>query len=90
VKRSPYNPDAPKRTVSLTMNADLFARAKALKINASRVCEAALGAEIARLQAERVRDEIRQDLVAVGAYIEKHGSFADMVRAHYTIKDDED
>jgi hypothetical protein len=33
---------------------------------------------------------VLKSLVAVGAYIEKHGSFADMVRAHYTIKDDED
>jgi hypothetical protein len=37
-----YDPDAPKRTVSLTVNSDLYARAKKLGLNASRIAEQAL------------------------------------------------
>ncbi len=75
-------PDA-KQTVSLTLNARLCATAKSLKINMSQVAEHALAEEIAKRQAELHAAEIRQDLAAVDAYVEKHGSFADLVRAHY-------
>ncbi len=79
---------APKRTVSLTLNSDLVARAKRLGINASRVAEAALAAEVARCQAEQIRGEIERDLEAVSAYEAKHGSFAEMAREHYAAEDD--
>lgn len=78
-----YNLKAPKQTVSLTLNSDLYAQAKGLGINASQVAEEALAAELARRHAERVRAEIRADLEAADAYAAKHGSFADMVREHY-------
>jgi antitoxin CcdA len=80
---------AAKQTVSLTINSDLYARAKRLGINASKVAEQALADEVARRMAERVREEIRQDLEACDAYSEKHGSFADMVREHYQRADDD-
>jgi hypothetical protein len=38
--------------------------------------------EVARRKAEQLRVEIRQDLEAASSYIAKHGSFAEMVRAH--------
>lgn len=31
----------------------------------------------------RLADEIRADLAAVEAFVDEHGSFADMARAHY-------
>jgi post-segregation antitoxin (ccd killing protein) len=40
--------EAPKQTVSLTINSDLIARIKSLGINASRVAETALAAELER------------------------------------------
>jgi len=87
MRTRPYNTKAAKQTVSLTINSDLFAQAKTLGINTSQIAEEALAQEVARRRAEQVKAEIRQDVEAANAYVEKYGSFADMVRAHYT--DDE-
>lgn len=83
MRSSPYDLKAAKRTVSLTINTDLYAQAKRLRINASQIAEEALGREVARRKAERVREEVRRDLEALDAYEAKHGSFAEMVREHY-------
>jgi post-segregation antitoxin (ccd killing protein) len=82
-----YDTKAAKQTVSLTINADLYAQAKGFGINASQVAEEALVAEVARRKAEQIRAEVEQDLAACNEYTAKHGSFADMVREHY--RDDE-
>jgi antitoxin CcdA len=87
-KTAAYNPKAPKQTVSVTLNSDLYAQAKQLGINASQVAEEALAGELARRRAERLEAEIRADLEATNAYASKHGSFADLVRDHYG-RDDE-
>jgi antitoxin CcdA len=82
-KAAAYNLKAAKQTVSVTINSDLYSQAKSVGINASQVAEEALAAELGRRRAERLEAEIRADLEAVNAYVDKHGSFADMVRAHY-------
>ena len=88
--RSPaYDPKAAKQTVSLTINSDLYAQAKRCGINASQVAEEALAQEVARREAERLREEVRKDLEALDAYESKHGSFAEMVRDHYQPADDD-
>ncbi|MBL8620762.1 MAG: type II toxin-antitoxin system CcdA family antitoxin [Myxococcales bacterium] len=87
-KQATYNVKAPKQTVSLTINSDLYTQAKGLGLNASQIAEEAIAAELARRQAERIQAEIREDLEASNAYMAKHGSFAEMVRAHYG-RDDE-
>jgi antitoxin CcdA len=74
--------------VSLSINSDLYAQAKKLGINASQVAEEALIQQVARLKAEQVQAEIRQDLEAASAYMAKHGSFAEMVRRHYHGNED--
>ncbi len=78
---------AGKRTVSLTLNADLYARAKELGINISKVAEEALADKLKALAAEKIKTEIRQDLAAYNAYVDKHGSPADLIRAHYADPD---
>lgn len=80
---------AAKQTVSLTLNAEVYAQAKELGINASQVAEDALIAEVARLRAEQLKVEIEQDLAAADSYIAKHGSFADMVREHDRASDED-
>ena len=70
---------AAKQTVSLTINSDLYAQAKKLGINASQAAEEALIQQVARLRAERLHVEIRQDLEAASTYIAEHGPFAEMV-----------
>ena len=89
MKQLPYQQDAPKQTVSLTINSDLYARAKRLGINASQIAEQALVQEVARLTAEQLRAEIKQDLEASNAYASKHGSFSEMVRDHYQRSNDD-
>jgi post-segregation antitoxin (ccd killing protein) len=83
MRSAAYDARAPKQTVSVTINSDLYAQAKSLKINTSQIAEEALGNEVARRQAETLGEQIRQDLEACNAYSAKHGSFAEMVREHY-------
>ena len=90
MRASLYNTKAKRQTVSLTVNSDLFAKARAAGINASRVAEDALATALAAREAARIRDEIRQDLEAMDAYVEKHGDFAAMMRAHYEAEADGD
>jgi antitoxin CcdA len=83
VRNPSHNVKAAKQTVSLTINSDVYAQAKRLGINASQVAEEALIQQVARRTAEQVRAEIEQDIAAIDAYEEKHGSFTEMVRQHY-------
>jgi antitoxin CcdA len=88
VRNPPYDVKAAKQTVSLTINSDLYAQAKKLGINASRVAEEALAQQVARRKVEQLKAEIHQDLEAVNSYMAKHGSFAEMVRQHYQGDED--
>lgn len=79
----PYDPKAAKQTVSVTLNSELYAQARRFGINTSQVAEEALAQEVARRNAERLREEVRKDLAALDAYEAENGSFAEMVRLHY-------
>lgn len=83
MRTSFYDSKAPKQTVSLTLNSDLYAQAKRCGINASQIAEEALAQEIARRRAEQLKAEVRQDIEALDAYESEHGSFPEMVREHY-------
>jgi antitoxin CcdA len=83
-----FESKAAKQTVSITLNSDLYAKAKSLGINTSRVAEEALAHEYAQRRSEVLIAELRQDLAAVERYAEQHGSFADLVREHYAREDD--
>jgi antitoxin CcdA len=84
-----YDAGARKRTVSLTLNADLYAKARAAGMNVSKIAEEAIARALAQHLAEQVRADIRQDLCALNAFVEAHGSFAEMVREHYaTVEGD--
>lgn len=82
-----FKPKAPKQTVSITLNSDLYAKAKSAGINASKVAEEALAAKYAELHAEAIRAELARGLSAVENYADQHGSFADLVREHYENED---
>jgi len=83
-----FDAAAKKRTVSLTLNSDLYAKAKAEGINASQVAEAALAEALAAHLALTAKMEIQHDLHAYNDYVEKHGSPAEMLRAHLAEDDD--
>ena len=78
-----YDNKAPKQTVSITLNSDLYAKAKALGINTSRVAEEALEYMVAKRVAEQLKAEIQQDLAAYNTYVAEHGSPAEVARAYY-------
>ena len=83
-----FDPSSKKRTVSLTLNADLYAKAKAEGINASQVAEEALAQALKRRLLDKARAEIEKDMVACNAYIEKHGSPAEMLHDYLAERDD--
>ena len=82
-----FDPNAPKQTVSVTLNSDLYAKAKSVGINASKVAEEAIAEEYSKRRKEALLKELRQDLAAVEKYEEQHGSFPELVRAHYERED---
>lgn len=84
-----FDSAARKRTVSLTLNGDLYAKAKARGINASQVAEAALAEALAARVAQEAKGEIERDLAAYNAYVEKHGSPAEMLREHLAEREDD-
>ena len=84
-----FEPKAAKQTVSITVNSDLYSKAKALGINASKVAEEALASKYAELHSEALIAALRQGLAAVASYAEQHGSFAALVREHYEREDGE-
>jgi post-segregation antitoxin (ccd killing protein) len=82
-----YDHKAPKQTVSITVNSDLYAKAKNMGINASRVAEEGLAQEYAAARRDALRAEIQIEMTALEKYEAVHGSFPDLVRAHYERDD---
>jgi len=84
-----FDPFAPKQTVSVTLNSDLYAKAKSMGINASKVAEEAVAGEYSARLAAELTAEIRQDVLAAEKYIDEHGSFSDFVKEHYKALDED-
>jgi antitoxin CcdA len=82
-----YELKAPKQTVSITLNSDLYAKAKSLGINASKVAEEAIAYEYGARRSQAIAAELRKDLAAIESYEQTHGSFPELVRAHYERDD---
>jgi antitoxin CcdA len=68
-----YDVNARRKTVSITLNSDLAAKASALGINISRTAEAALIQAFEAVEKERIRDEIRVAARIVDEYVALHG-----------------
>jgi antitoxin CcdA len=75
-----FNAEAPKKPTNLTINSDLLAQAKELKINISATLETALSEAVK----QRKRDEwISENAEAIAKYNEKiaeYGLFSDEMR----------
>jgi post-segregation antitoxin (ccd killing protein) len=82
MRRPRYESSAPKQTVSVTLNSDLYAKAKSLGINASRVAEQALADAYAARADELLKAQIAEELQALDAFAEAHGSFPALAREH--------
>ena len=68
-----FDRSARKQSVSLSINSDLYARAQASGIDASRVVEEALARALAARATDLIRAEIRQDMEALTEYVAKQG-----------------
>ena len=88
MRKPVFRAEASKRTVSVTLNSDLYANAKSVGINISQVAEEALTAAYVDRRRALLEAEIRQDLAAVASYVAEHGSFPELVRRHYEHDDD--
>ncbi len=87
MRKPAFDTSAPKRTVSLTLNSDLYANAKSAGINISKVAEEALAVAYVDQRRAKLAADLQQDIAAAENYAESHGSFADFVRAHYERDD---
>lgn len=76
-----FDEAAARRTVSLTLNSDLYARAKEAGINVSRVAEQALAGAYAEKAREARRAQVAEDIRALDAFAEKYGSFTEEMEA---------
>jgi post-segregation antitoxin (ccd killing protein) len=87
VRNPLFEPKAPKQTVSVTLNSDLYAKAKSMGINTSKIAEEALAHEYSIGLREVLRAEIRDELASLEKYEAEHGSYPELVRAHYERDD---
>ena len=78
-----YDHNAKRRTVSVTLNADLVARSAAHGINISRVAEAAL--VVAFEQAEKISEATQY----IDAYVAEHGHPFPESRAMFMPEEDD-
>jgi len=76
-----FDESAARRTVSVTLNSDLYARAKEAGINVSRVAEQALAGAYAEKAREALRAQMAEDIRALDAFAEKYGSFTEEMEA---------
>jgi antitoxin CcdA len=68
-----YDTNARRKTVSVTLNADLVAKASALGINISRTAEAAIIKAFEEAEKARIREEIREAAQFTDALVAKFG-----------------
>lgn len=68
-----YDHNAKRKTVSVTLNADLVARSAGHGINISRVAEAALIAAFETAEKDKIRAELKEDAAWVADFVAKHG-----------------
>jgi post-segregation antitoxin (ccd killing protein) len=68
-----YDHSAKRKTVSVTLNADLVARSAAHGINISRVAEAALVVAFEEAEKAKIREEIREVARFTDEIVRKYG-----------------
>ncbi|ELH8610906.1 TPA: type II toxin-antitoxin system CcdA family antitoxin [Enterobacter kobei] len=69
-----------KQSVTLTVDREVYSKARQEKINVSALLTRTLENEIRRLEAQRWKEENREGIEALNRFIEENGSFADQVR----------
>ena len=70
----------PRRAVTLRLNGDLLARARARGLDLSAIAEAAIGRAVAEGESAWLRAEIARSVAEHAEYLAEYGSFAERVR----------
>jgi len=79
MRSSTYDFKAAKQTVSVTINSDLYAQAKASGSTPRKSPKRRSPTKLPDTRPSAFKGEIQQDLQALDAYEAEHGSFAEMV-----------
>ncbi|WFE69527.1 type II toxin-antitoxin system CcdA family antitoxin [Thiomicrospira sp. R3] len=74
------NPMSSKKPTNVSVNADLLAKAKRLKINLSATLEQALIKKVQERERQQWRLENADSIQAYNDFVEQQGSFSDSVR----------
>lgn len=85
-----YDHNAERKTVNVTLNADLVARSEAHGIDISRVAEAALIAAFETAEKAAIREELKEDARWVAALVAEHGHPFPEFRSMFMPDDEED
>ena len=75
-----FNPDAPKKSANLSINADLLQQAKQLNINLSQTLEQRLSEIVRQTQRNQWLAENKSALDEYNRRIESRGAFSDSLR----------
>lgn len=76
-----FDTQAPKKPTNVSINSDLLAKAKELKINLSATLETALTELINAKQREVWKQENKAAIEAYNQLVEEHGVFSDDTRS---------
>jgi len=76
-----YDKSAPKRATNLSINSDLLAKSRALKINLSATLEQALNGQLAEVEAQKWLKENKNAINAYNEFVDEHGCFGDEYRS---------
>ena len=72
-----FDQSAPKKPTNLTINSDLLARARRLKLNLSATLERALAEQVQQAERARWLEENRSAIAAANRLVDEDGRFAD-------------
>lgn len=75
-----YDRSATKKATNLTVNSDLLAKSRTLKINLSATLEKALEAELKAAEAKQWQKKSRPAIKAYNEFVAEHGCFGDEYR----------
>ena len=78
---SVFDIHAPKKPTNVSINSDLLAKAKELKINLSATLEATLSELVSARQRELWKQENKIAIEAYNQLVEENGSFGDNLRS---------
>lgn len=75
-----FDQQAPKKAANLSINSDLLAKARSLKINLSATLEQALIVQVKNAEREQWKKENKEAIDALNKLSEENGLFSDSFR----------